>query len=162
MSLKKLTIITTSYSVRLFDSMPITEYTNHPAGLAPVTDSCRFLEVDRKGFGSAVRLTSATQRYTNTALSSSFITPKAAHNTKKNTQNTLIIHVEPKNITKRNNKWQATDRQIDELIYTHSRIILYTNRDVSSRHWFSNKTVPDTWWYQLLWCREGQNIVFCK
>jgi len=59
-----------------------------------------------------------------------------------------------------------TDRQTDELmpaaIYTHSHIILYTNWDVSSPHWLCNKTVPDTWFYQLLWLREGQNIVFSK
>ena len=35
--------------------------TNHPAGLAPATVSRLFLQVDRSGFGSADRLTSATQ-----------------------------------------------------------------------------------------------------
>jgi len=30
-------------------------------------------------------------------------------------------------------------------LHTHSHIILDPNRDVSSPHWFSNKTVPDTW-----------------
>ena len=60
---------------------------------------------------------------------SSSITPKAAHNT-KNTQNTVIIHVEPKNLKKRNNKWQGTDRQTDDLmqstIYRHSVTLFYT------------------------------------
>jgi len=44
--------------------MPISNLasTNHPAGLAPETVSRRFLHVDRIGFGSADKLTSATQR----------------------------------------------------------------------------------------------------
>jgi len=58
------------------------------------------------------------------------------HIIQKNThKNTVILHVEPKNIkTKR----QVTERQTDELmpvaIYTLSHIILYTNRDVSRHH----------------------------
>jgi len=38
--------------------------TNHPAWLAPATDNRRFLQVDRIGFGSADRFTSATQNTT--------------------------------------------------------------------------------------------------
>ena len=70
-----------------------------------------------------------TVQQTIIVLSSSFILPKAAHNT-KNTQNTVIIHVEPKNLKKRNNKWQGTDRQTDDLmqstIYRHSVTLFYT------------------------------------